>query len=76
MHGRSENFWRPTIDRLGARGKPRVRAAQVSTRRAKRGQCRNNRPEKPDDFCQAFDLNDFFAEPGVPPADRKPAARP
>ncbi|ABM52419.1 hypothetical protein BMASAVP1_A0568 [Burkholderia mallei SAVP1] len=53
-----------------------MRAAQVSTRRAKRGQCRNNRPERPDDFCQAFDLNDFFAAPGAPPADRRPAARP
>ncbi|WP_082743727.1 hypothetical protein [Burkholderia sp. MSMB1552] len=76
MHGRSENFRRPTIDRLGARGKPRVRAAQVSTRRAKRGRGCNNRPETPDDFDQMLDFNGFFIEPNTHCADWKPAARP
>ncbi|MDW9256268.1 hypothetical protein C7S16_2690 [Burkholderia thailandensis] len=67
MHGRSGDFGRPTIDRLGAHGKPHVRAAQVSTRRAKQGRCCNNRPETPYDFDQIYDSNGFFFESNPPP---------
>ncbi|MDW9237837.1 hypothetical protein C7S17_0659 [Burkholderia thailandensis] len=76
MHGRSGDFGRPTIDRLGAHGKPHVRAAQVSTRRAKQGRCCNNRPETPYDFDQIYDSNGFFFESNPPPADRRPAIWP